>query len=111
MINPSGISSVDNLRQFARNSSLPDNASATLTATAKARQQLTKDTIVNQQQAELQQASTPSASLNNDNNTAKAADTASDSVRVSSTIGKAASSGMLTRDEAVAIYQKIAGML
>ncbi len=35
----------------------------------------------------------------------------SDSVRVSSTLGKAASSGLLTRDEAVAIYQKIANML
>jgi hypothetical protein len=111
MINPSGISSVDNLRQLARNSSLPDNASSTMTATAKVRQQLTKEATVNQQQAELQQASTQSASLNNDNNTVKTADTASDSVRVSSTIGKAASSGMLTRDEAVAIYQKIAGML
>ena len=35
----------------------------------------------------------------------------SDSVRVSSTLGKAASSGLLTRDEALAIYQKIANML
>lgn len=111
MINPSGISSVDNLRLLARNSSLPDNASSALTATAKVRQQLTKDATVNQQQAELQQASTSSVSVNNDNNAVKAADTASDSVRVSSSIGKAASSGMLTRDEAVAIYQKIAGML
>ncbi len=35
----------------------------------------------------------------------------SDSVRVSSTLGKAASSGLLTRDEALASYQKIANML
>lgn len=41
----------------------------------------------------------------------KSAEQMSDSVRVSSTLGKAASSGLLTRDEAVAIYQKIANML
>ncbi len=109
MINPSGISSVDNLRLLARNSSLPDNASSSMTATAQVRQQLTKDATLNQQQTELQQASTAATTTNN--NTANANDAASDSVRVSSTIGKAASSGMLTRDEAVAIYQKIAGML
>jgi len=34
-----------------------------------------------------------------------------DSVKVSSTIGRAASSGQLSRDEAVAIYQKIANLL
>lgn len=38
-------------------------------------------------------------------------DTAADSVRVSSSIGKAASSGQLTREEALAIYQKIAKLL
>lgn len=36
---------------------------------------------------------------------------ANDSVRVSSTLGKAASSGMLTKEEALAIYQKIAAFL
>lgn len=36
---------------------------------------------------------------------------ANDSVRVSSTLGKAASSGLLTKDEAMAIYQKIAAFL
>lgn len=34
-----------------------------------------------------------------------------DSVKVSSTIGKAASSGQLSREEALAIYQKIASLL
>lgn len=34
-----------------------------------------------------------------------------DSVKVSSTIGRAASSGQLSREEAVAIYQKIASLL
>ena len=34
-----------------------------------------------------------------------------DTVRVSSTLGKAASSGMLTKEEALAIYQKIAAFL
>lgn len=34
-----------------------------------------------------------------------------DSVKVSSTIGRAASSGQLSREEAVAIYQKIATLL
>ena len=34
-----------------------------------------------------------------------------DAVRVSSTIGKAASSGQLSREEALAIYQKIASLL
>lgn len=34
-----------------------------------------------------------------------------DSVRVSSSIGRAASAGQLSREEAVAIYQKIADLL
>lgn len=34
-----------------------------------------------------------------------------DSVKVSSSIGRAASAGQLSRDEAVAIYQKIANLL
>ena len=34
-----------------------------------------------------------------------------DSVRVTSTIGKAASSGQLSREEAVAIYREIANLL
>lgn len=37
--------------------------------------------------------------------------TNNDSVKVSSTIGRAASSGQLSREEAVAIYQKIASLL
>jgi hypothetical protein len=39
------------------------------------------------------------------------AEPTNDSVRVSSTLGKAASSGRLTKEEAMAIYQKIAAFL
>jgi hypothetical protein len=42
---------------------------------------------------------------------AGSADIPNDSVRVSSTLGKAASSGILSREDALAIYQKIAAML
>jgi hypothetical protein len=38
-------------------------------------------------------------------------ETKQDSVRVTSTIGKAASSGQLSREEAVAIYREIANLL
>ena len=38
-------------------------------------------------------------------------ETRQESVRVTSTIGKAASSGQLTREEAVAIYREIANLL
>lgn len=41
----------------------------------------------------------------------KEQETRLDSVRVSSTIGKAASSGQLSREEAVAIYREIANLL
>ncbi|HCU64332.1 MAG TPA: hypothetical protein DF774_01075 [Rheinheimera sp.] len=63
------------------------------------------------------------ANLNTDNSaqllsqvgTAKTTEQAevekNDSVKVSSTIGRAASSGQLSREEAVAIYQKIATLL
>lgn len=42
---------------------------------------------------------------------APATEPTNDSVRVSSTLGKAASSGRLTKEEAMAIYQKIAAFL
>lgn len=38
-------------------------------------------------------------------------ETRQDSIRVTSTIGKAASSGQLSREEAVAIYREIANLL
>lgn len=38
-------------------------------------------------------------------------DTKQDSIRVTSTLGKAASSGQLSREEAVAIYREIANLL
>ena len=104
MITAPGFNAADNLRLLSRNSSLPDNASGTVSATAAARRELTTTAVVDQQRTELQQ----SRQLDNP---AASTELPGDSVRVSSTIGKAASSGMLTRDEAVAIYQKIAGML
>lgn len=56
-----------------------------------------------------------SAALLSQTSTTKAADEQevekNDSVKVSSTIGRAASSGQLSREEAVAIYQKIATLL
>ncbi len=38
-------------------------------------------------------------------------ETRQDSIRVSSTLGKAASSGQLSREEAIAIYREIANLL
>ncbi|WP_333797888.1 hypothetical protein [Rheinheimera sp.] len=56
-----------------------------------------------------------SVALLSQTSTTKAADEQevekNDSVKVSSTIGRAASSGQLSREEAVAIYQKIATLL
>lgn len=49
--------------------------------------------------AQVRNAGDDSSSANND------------SVKVSSSIGRAASAGQLSRDEAVAIYQKIANLL
>lgn len=68
--------------------------------TSQQRQQVVQQADLSQQQNKLSNLpeNTPAEPQN-------------DSVRVSSTLGKAASSGLLTRDEAVAIYQKIANML
>lgn len=41
----------------------------------------------------------------------KKEETRQDSIRVTSTIGKAASSGQLSREEAVAIYREIASLI
>ena len=41
----------------------------------------------------------------------KKEETRQDSIRVTSTLGKAASSGQLSREEAVAIYKEIASLL
>jgi hypothetical protein len=51
--------------------------------------------------------------LSSQNSTAsnESQQTNTDSVKVSSSIGRAASAGQLSRDEAVAIYQKIANLL
>jgi hypothetical protein len=95
-----GVTSVDSLRQAAK------NASAAVTNplnNSTAQRQVTRQAELAQQQNQQQiqqQLSAPPV-----------AEPARDSIRVSSSIGKSASSGMLTRDEAVAIYQQIAEML
>ncbi|MDZ7871482.1 MAG: hypothetical protein U5L02_20200 [Rheinheimera sp.] len=97
MVTTTSVMSQDALRIAARSQS---NTEQPKTDTSKQRQQVTNNVAVAQQQNQLNTLpEIPSA------------DPSYDSVRVSSTIGKAASSGMLTRDEAVAIYQKIANML
>ena len=97
MVTTASVTSQDALRIAARNQS---NTEQPKTDTTALRQQVVKNATTTQQQNQLNVV--PEAPV-----TAPS----SDSIRVSSTIGKAASSGMLTRDEAVAIYQKIANML
>jgi len=97
MVITSSVISQDALRIAART---PLNAEQPRTDVSQVSRQVLQNANINQQQTELS------------NLPAKAPpEQSSDSVRVSSTIGKAASSGMLTKDEAVAIYQKIANML
>ena len=97
MVTTTSVISQDALRVAARSQG---NTEQPKTDTSVQRQQVIKNAAVAQQQNQL--SALPEAA---------SADPSNDSVRVSSTIGKAASSGMLTRDEAVAIYQKIANML
>jgi hypothetical protein len=97
MVVTSSVISQDALRIAART---PLNAEQPRTDTSQVSRQVLQNANINQQQTEL--SNLPAKGT---------AEQSSDSVRVSSTIGKAASSGMLTRDEAVAIYQKIANML
>lgn len=97
MVTTSGVISQDALRIAARTQL---NAEQPRTDTSQLSRPVLQNAQVTQQQTELKNL--PAAT---------SAEPSSDSVRVSSTIGKAASSGMLTRDEALAIYQKIANML
>lgn len=56
--------------------------------------------------------SEPNSSNNNDSNNEDDENTTSDEfIQVSSSIGRAASSGNLNREEALAIYQKIAALI
>ncbi len=97
MMTTTSVLSQDALRVAARSQSSTEQPK---TDTSVQRQQVINTVVDSQQKNQLSALpETPSANPSND------------SVRVSSTIGKAASSGMLTRDEAVAIYQKIANML
>ncbi len=97
MVTTPSVISQDALRVAARGQSSVEQPK---TDTSMLRQQVINNVADSQQKNQLSTLpEIPSANPSND------------SVRVSSTIGKAASSGMLTRDEAVAIYQKIANML
>lgn len=97
MVTTSSVISQDALRIAARTQSATDRPR---TDTSQQRQQVVQQADLSQQQNKLNNLpeNTPAEPQN-------------DSVRVSSTLGKAASSGSLTRDEAVAIYEKIAKML
>ncbi len=97
MVTTTSVISQDALRIAARSQNSTEQPKTDTTAQ---RQQVIKNAAVSQQQNQL--GALPELPVSDPSN---------DSVRVSSTIGKAASSGMLTRDEAVAIYQKIANML
>lgn len=75
---------------------------------AKTTTEIAKKTVANvdtDNSVNLLSQSTPQNSAENQTEPTK------DSVKVSSTIGRAASSGQLSREEAVAIYQKIASLL
>lgn len=97
MVTTSSVISQDALRVAARTQASVERPR---TDSSQQRQQVV-------QQAELSQLQNTLSALPEKT----ATDQQSDSVRVSSTLGKAASSGLLTRDEALAIYQKIANML
>lgn len=64
-----------------------------------------------QTKAVLQQAAQTRQQTDELTLTASANDIPNDNVRVSTTIGKSASSGALSKEDALAIYQKIATML
>lgn len=93
--------SLDSIKQQARQAALPSNQKAPNPGAAIARE--IAPTV---QQSKQQQAV---ASLPEPQQPKE--DTRQDSIRVTSTLGKAASSGQLSREEAVAIYREIANLL
>jgi hypothetical protein len=96
--------SLDLVRVAARTES--KNPSIDTSSTAN----ITKEFAAPLRQAsETESRVTLSSQLGNAGNESSAAN--NDSVKVSSSIGRAASAGQLSRDEAVAIYQKIANLL
>lgn len=97
MVTTSSVISQDALRVAARTQA---GFERPRTDTSELRQQVVRQAELSQQQNNLN--ALPEKTATEQQN---------DSVRVSSTLGKAASSGLLTRDEALAIYQKIANML
>ena len=90
--------SLDSIRQEARQTALSGNRPRPNPAA-----DLAKELEPSVQQAKLQPDVSSIAS--------KPEESKTDSVRVTSTLGKAASSGQLSREEAVAIYKEIANLL
>jgi len=90
--------SLDSIRQEARQIALSGNRSRPNPAA-----ELAKELGPSVQQAKQQPDLSSIAGRPEESKT--------DSVRVTSTIGKAASSGQLSREEAVAIYKEIANLL
>lgn len=96
--------SLDLVRVTARTES--KNPTTDISSTAKI---TTEYAAPLRQAAENDNRVTLSSQVNNVADESPAANT--DSVKVTSSIGRAASAGQLSRDEAVAIYQKIANLL
>jgi predicted RecB family endonuclease len=90
--------SLDSIRQEARQSALSGNKPRQNPAA-----ELAKELGSTVQQTKQQTVVSSLAALSDETKT--------DSIRVTSTIGKAASSGQLSREEAVAIYKEIANLL
>ena len=82
----------------------PNNASTTKTSVAESTINTQATNLIKQQPINAIQPPVPTSPPNEDVSK-------NDSVKVSSSIGRAASSGQLSREEALAIYQKIASLL
>lgn len=93
--------SVDNIRREARQFALSGNQTRPNPGAAIARE---LEPTVQQSKQQQTLSSLPEPAQPKE-------ETRQDSVRVTSTIGKAASSGQLSREEAVAIYREIANLL
>ncbi len=82
----------------------PNNASTTKTSVAESTINTQATNLIKQQPINVIQPPAPASPPSEDVSK-------NDSVKVSSSIGRAASSGQLSREEALAIYQKIASLL
>ena len=97
----SGTVSADIARAASKS---PNNASTTKTSVAESAINTQATNLIKQQPINAIQPPAPTSPPNEDVSK-------NDSVKVSSSIGRAASSGQLSREEALAIYQKIASLL